>query len=448
MAKFRKSNTGGKIFVDDENYSYHYHKKNSDETKTYWRCVVRSCKARIHTVNDAVTTHHNEHNHGSSAAEIRAQEAMSQLKTTSVSTYEPSRSLIGETLVNENEYSLSKLPSFSSMGRNIRRWRQKAHNAPPIPRQINNFEIPEFYCFLATGEKFLAFDSGIDDENRILIFATDNGLEDLVRSPNWAADGTFKVSPLIFYQLYCIHMQESTFSIPRVFALLPGKTKEIYIRLFTYLLQLKPQLNPKYLLTDFEIGAQKGFIEKFPEASISSCLFHLSKSIFKKICDLGFRQRYKEDEAFNLKIRCFSALSFLPVSDVVEGFIDLSDDTDLPSEFIAYFEMTYIGHIRGRRRIRMEPIFAIASWNVRERVISHLPRSNNNLEGLHNALQYSLSCQHPSIWKLIETLKKEEAIAVKKKKTTFNEEFLRGKKIKLLIRESLHYWINILQKTR
>ncbi|XP_068200849.1 serine/arginine repetitive matrix protein 1-like [Palaemon carinicauda] len=78
MAKFRKSNTGGKIFVDNENYSYHYHKRNSDETKTYWRCVVRSCKARIHTVNDLVTTCHNERSHGSSAAVVKVQEAMSQ----------------------------------------------------------------------------------------------------------------------------------------------------------------------------------------------------------------------------------------------------------------------------------------------------------------------------------------------------------------------------------
>ena len=63
----------------------------------------------------------------------------------------------------------------------------------------------------------------------------------------------------------------------------------------------------------------------------------------------------------------------------------------------------------------MEPIFSIDSWNVLERVRDQLPRSNNSLEGLHNALQHSLSCQHPTIWKLIEALKKEECIAVKKK---------------------------------
>ncbi|XP_014775939.1 uncharacterized protein LOC106873210 [Octopus bimaculoides] len=154
---------------------------------------------------------------------------------------------------------------------------------------------------------------------------TEDGLEDLISFPNWSADGTFKVSPSIYYQLYYIHIQESTFSIPRVFALLPGKTNETYVRLFTYLLQLRLQLNPKSLLTDFESGARKGSVEKFPEVTINSCHFHLSKSILKKICDLGLRQRYKEDEVFILKIRCFPALSFFPLIDVVGGFIDLSE---------------------------------------------------------------------------------------------------------------------------
>lgn len=78
-------------------------------------------------------------------------------------------------------------------------WRQKAQNAPSVPQQRNDYEIPEAYCSPTTAEKFLPRDSGID-ENRvltvylrrmmawkiwILIFATEDGLEDLVRFPNW-----------------------------------------------------------------------------------------------------------------------------------------------------------------------------------------------------------------------------------------------------------------------
>ena len=66
--------------------------------------------------------------------------------------------------------------------------------------------------------------------------------------------------------------------------------------------------------------------------------------------------------------------------------------------------MTYIGQARGRRQGSIPPNFPIRPCNVRDRVISQLPRSNNSLEGSHNALQNTLTYHHPSIWKSIMTL--------------------------------------------
>ena len=37
------------------------------------------------------------------------------------------------------------------------------------PSHRSTFEIPESYSFLNGGDKFLALDSGINDENRILV---------------------------------------------------------------------------------------------------------------------------------------------------------------------------------------------------------------------------------------------------------------------------------------
>ena len=48
----------------------------------------------------------------------------------------------------------------------------------------------------------------------------------------------------------------------------------------------------------------------------------------------------------NLKI------AFFPVSDVIDGFVELTDD--LSHELVSYFEIHYIG---GERRLR-------ASWRV------------------------------------------------------------------------------------
>ena len=49
-------------------------------------------------------------------------------------------------------------------------------------------------------------------------------------------------------------------------------------------------------------------------------------------------------------------------------------------------------------------------WNMHDFCISGMPRTNNSIEGWHNALGYASACRHPSIWKLIELLKKEHRI--------------------------------------
>ena len=98
--------------------------------------------------------------------------------------------------------------------------------------------------------------------------------------------------------------------------------------------------------------------------------------------------------------------------DVIDGFIELSDDDNFPQELVSYFETHYIG---GERRRRVEPTFPIALWNVFERVEHNRSRTNNSIEGYHNALQSSMTNMHPNLWKLISYLKKEEILARKKK---------------------------------
>ena len=97
----------------------------------------------------------------------------------------------------------------------------------------------------------------------------------------------------------------------------------------------------------------------------------------------GFKERYHRDAEFSIKVRCFSALSLLPMDDVVDGFDELADDEDLPQELVSYFEACYIGCQRGRgnRRRRIAPLFPMHIWNLRERTLQNQPRTNNNLAG-------------------------------------------------------------------
>ena len=53
--------------------------------------------------------------------------------------------------------------------------------------------LPQQCQVTATGDRFLLYDSGVGDVNRMFIFVTDEALGVLARSPQWFADGTFKL---------------------------------------------------------------------------------------------------------------------------------------------------------------------------------------------------------------------------------------------------------------
>ena len=78
-------------------------------------------------------------------------------------------------------------------------------------------------------------------------------------------------------------------------------------------------------------------------------------------------------------------------------------------EIAEYFEETYIGK-RLPDQTRRIPQFPIRFWNMHHRVINKSARTNNAVEGWHNAFQSSVSCSHPSFTKLIKFLQREQGI--------------------------------------
>ena len=69
----------------------------------------------------------------------------------------------------------------------------------------------------------------------------------------------------------------------------------------------------------------------------------------------------------------------------------------------------YIGRQR-RGRGRDIPMFPIEAWNMYERTLDELPRTNNHMEGWHKRFQNTCSCAHPDIWKFIKLLQGEESL--------------------------------------
>jgi hypothetical protein len=65
-------------------------------------------------------------------------------------------------------------------------------------------QIPREIYLLDDGVDFLKFDSCAGDD-RIVIFWTDHNLRLLAQSPNWHCDGTFKLCPPLFEQIYTVY---------------------------------------------------------------------------------------------------------------------------------------------------------------------------------------------------------------------------------------------------
>ena len=91
--------------------------------------------------------------------------------------------------------------------------------------------------------------------------------------------------------------------------------------------------------------------------------------------------------------------------------MDNDTNEQIPPEIASYIEINYIGQQRGRNKKRMQPKFPIDFWNTYERVLADEPRTTNAVEGFHNAMNKNVTATHPSIWKLISALKKEDNLA-------------------------------------
>ena len=139
-----------------------------------------------------------------------------------------------------------------------------------------DFDVPEEF------NSFLVHNTGKEDHERILVFGDNEMIKYLQSSPSWLADGTFKLSPKMFYQLYTVHIQGPGIAPACVYGFLPNKTESTYKRFLDILLSLLPNADPEKVLIDFELAAMKAFEKALPNANISGCFFHLSQNFIRK----------------------------------------------------------------------------------------------------------------------------------------------------------------------
>ncbi|KAL3885419.1 hypothetical protein ACJMK2_025482 [Sinanodonta woodiana] len=207
------------------------------------------------------------------------------------------------------------------------------------------------------------------------------------KQQHWYADGTFKTVPSLFAQLYTIHGLINNSIVPAVFVSRSEKTEESY-RMFFFLLLEQTETIGTINEIDIEImywnTTQRIFLSSF----FCQCLY-------RNIQSNGLQHHYENDADFAMQMRHLTSLAFVPAEDVVLAFEELLSRVDFPLEsqpVLDYFEDAWIGRpIRGNKH---QP-----------------PRTPHSMWRWHRSLSEELiGGNHPTIWKFITVLQKEQVL--------------------------------------
>ncbi|CAF2089247.1 unnamed protein product [Rotaria magnacalcarata] len=401
--------TKNKPRLDHDGYSYIMDR--STREKKYWRCIKYysdRCHSRLHTCifTNAIIKPPSEHTCKIDGTTLEIRVFNEQIAHRAVNTQETPDTIITNCYKDISDPSIVRLPVRDNIKRRIRMLRHnnqvvKEANDPNFP------SIPIQLTKTTRNDQFLRCDTGPGDD-RILIFASDEQVDILQDTEEFLIDGTFKVVPSIFYQLFIIHGIFRDHAVPLIYALLRRKTKETYQHLIREILNIAPRWSPRAIMLDFEQASLGAFHAAFPHASLSGCYFHLRQSIHRKIQELGCQNQYQTDPIFAHNIHKIAALVFVEPNSVVNGFerlsIELSHDYD---EIMDYFEGTYIGRLRSNQT-RRKPMFEINFWNMHRRTTQSLMRTNNSAEAYNRRIGSVFQCAHPTLWVFLQKLINEE----------------------------------------
>lgn len=291
------------------------------------------------------------------------------------------------------------MPRPESMKRSLRRQRYNAQGNTKEPTNCNEVVLDEEMLKMVDGTSFLLADDGVED--RIIIFCGEKGKECLKGFKNFFMDGTFKSCSKQFTQIYSIHADfgstdEETNINPVLFALLPNKKKETYIRMLRLIRAAVPGWNPETVNVDFEMAATSAIRDVFPSAHISGCFFHMKKCLWRKVQEVGLSTEYRENEEIRLHIRMCAALAFLKPEEVQDGWMEVHSQAPESPKLSLFFDYFIENWLENSE-------FPVEMWNCHQR--RH--RTTNSVEGWNNRLNTLLGRPNPRIKDVVMCLKAE-----------------------------------------
>ena len=174
---------------------YIYTLERQTEAKKIFRCQNRDCKGRCHTNPsvDAIVSAPTDHCHAPNPHRLPVVELKNKIKSRAGDSEEPSSTILHNMIRSFPLDAAGQLPKSETLLRTIRRQRQ-AEPAGPDNQLIDRLKLTD------RGENFV-----FHEDKTLIVFTTASNLGILKSCKHWFADGTFKVCPDEFYQMFTLH---------------------------------------------------------------------------------------------------------------------------------------------------------------------------------------------------------------------------------------------------
>jgi len=391
--EFLESKRGGRIVLYN-NFKYNFGSTNKKDNSTRWRCVTRTCDAKLYTdKNDAFTSAVGEHNHNEyDKSNINRQIINTACKRKSLEDLHtrPKKIILKEIAQNDASSYLNVV-DIKRLRNNM--YKSRAKVLPPNPTDINEVHqyINATEINTTSGEHFVLNN---DENKNFIIFSCEKNLHFLSYVENVYVDGTFKYSARFFEQMFTIHGYKNGHYIPLVFCLLVDKSEHTYEFVFKKITEkcnsLGMRLSPLKCMIDFEYAIHKAIKIAWPNTEIIGCRFHLTQSWWRNVQKFGLATHYKDESSDVGKwIHYTFGLLFLNPEEVGDCYVEdlMSDcpENEKLQKFCDYLTDNYISD---------ESIFPPKLWAAKS---SELIRTTNACESFHSFFNKSFYSNSPPI---------------------------------------------------
>jgi len=134
----------GKKKLLDAGFMFTFHAFSADSKKKFWRCVIRSCRCRLHTdVNDVIVNRLGHQTHGSDAAGVKVAKIKANMKRRAMDAMELPSQICNQAVRLTCQSVQGQMPSISATKKLIHRaWAQ--NEAPlPTPTDLASLVVPD-----------------------------------------------------------------------------------------------------------------------------------------------------------------------------------------------------------------------------------------------------------------------------------------------------------------